>query len=59
FYYCSSLTQIKISSLWDVTNVTSSNNMFYNCSNLPNYNLSNIDVSMAKPTTQGGYMTLV
>lgn len=59
FSMCSNLTEIKISSLWNVSNVTSSNDMFYSCSSLQNYNSSNVDVSMAKPTTQGGYLTLV
>ena len=59
FARCSNLNQIKISSLWDVSNVTSGSSMFFDCTSLPSYNLSYIDVSMAKPTTQGGYLTLV
>ena len=59
FSGCSYLVQIKISSLWDVSNVTTSTYMFLNSTLLPNYNSSYTDVSMAKPTTQGGYMTLV
>ena len=59
FYYCKGLSQIKISSLWNVSNVTTSSSMFSGCSNLPNYNSRYTGISMAKPTTQGGYLTLV
>lgn len=59
FSYCDNLSQIKISSLWNVINVNSSIYMFSGCTNLPNYNFSNVDVSMAKPITQGGYLTLI
>ncbi len=33
--------------------------MFNGSTLLPNYNSSYVGVSMAKPTTQGGYLTLV
>jgi surface protein len=59
FSSCPNLAQIKISNSWDVTSVTSSSNMFIYSANLPNYNANYVDVSMAKPTTQGGYLTLV
>ena len=59
FYQDKSLTEIKISSLWDVSDVILSDNMFGESTLLPNYNSSIVDVSMAKPTTQGGYLTLV
>ena len=59
FEECIRLTEIRISSLWTISNVTSGTRMFYDCINLPNYNSSNVSYSMAKPTTQGGYLTLV
>ena len=61
FYKCSNLSEIKISSLWDISNIAYSKSidMFVNCYQLPNYNGNYVDGSMAKPTTQGGYLTLV
>ena len=59
FYDCFALTEIKISTLWDVSNVTDGSRLFENCALLPNFHSFYTDVSMAKPTTQGGYLTLV
>jgi hypothetical protein len=59
FSGCFRLSLIKVSSLWDISNVTSGTEMFSACFQLPNFNSSYTDVSMAKPTTQGGYLTLV
>lgn len=59
FYNCKNLTTIQISSSWNVSNVTDSGeDMFYGCTKLPNFNSAYIDITMAKPTTQGGYLTL-
>ncbi len=44
---------------WDVSDVTNSNTMFGQWNSLPNSNSSYVDASMAKPTTERGYLTLV
>ena len=59
FYSCNTMRQIRISSLWNISSVTNSSYMFYACTKLPNFNSSYTDASRAKPTTQGGYLTLV
>ena len=59
FYGCTNLSLIYITSLWDASNVYDSVSMFENCYSLPNYDYATYDVSMAKPTTEGGYLTLV
>ncbi len=58
FDSCNKLTEIRISSLWDISNVTSSVGMFHNCPQLPNFDSNYIDKAKAIPTTQGGYLTL-
>ena len=58
FYECTGLTSLNLS-VFNTSQVTEIDHMFYNCTSLPNYNVNYTDVSKAKPTTQGGYMTLV
>lgn len=59
FYKCSTLRTINIGvKEWDISNVTSSTNMFLNCNNLIgaiSYDANNIDVNYANSTT--GYFT--
>ncbi len=59
FYNCSSLTEIKISSLWNTSIVTAGGYMFEGSTHLPNFDRGFLNVNMAKPTTEGGYLTLV
>ena len=58
FAYCYNLSKIIISDKWDMSNVSEGDYMFDLCEKLPNYNKHKIDVSMAKPMDQGGYLTL-
>ena len=50
------LQNIYVSDLWNTANVTNGSYMFRSCKNLPNYNKSNVDVSMAH-YGNGGYLT--
>ena len=54
----SAITKIRISTKWNISSVTSSNNMFYKCNNLPNFSSSYITKTKAIPTYSGGYLTL-
>ncbi len=59
FQGCTSLTTIYIDDSWDVSSVSSSENMFTDCVNLVGsitYDSEKTDVTYA--TAQGGYMTL-
>ncbi len=58
FRYDYKLTTIKISSNWSTSSVNNGTDMFLSSTLLPNFNANSVDVSMAKPTTQGGYLTL-
>jgi len=66
FVYCYDLTTIYVSDLWDISNVTSSSNMFYECLLLEGsagtqYSSSNVNVTYArvdKGTANPGYLTL-
>ena len=56
FQDCTNLTTIYVSELWNMSNNTSSTNMFLNDTNLPNYNGSVVDKTNAHYNT-GGYLT--
>ena len=56
FYKCSGLTNIYVSDRWNIEKVTSSVNMFSNCSKLPNYSSSSTDKTHANYGTDG-YLT--
>ena len=54
----SSLKTIYVSNLWNTSKVTSSTNMFYNCTSLVGavpFDSTKVDVTMANYTT--GYLT--
>ena len=58
FFGCTNLKTIYVSDLWNMSNVTNSENMFYNCSSLTGavpFDSTKIDASMANYTT--GYLT--
>ena len=55
---CEAITAIYVSDKF-VTNEVTSLNMFYNCTKLPNYDQSYEDASMAKDSSEGGYLNLV
>ena len=57
FNYDSNLETIYVSNKWTVGNVTSSGNMFYDCTKLPNFNSSITDKTNAN-TSSTGYLTL-
>ena len=50
------LEKIYIGDGWNISNVTSSNSMFNNCTSLPNFDASYIDVSKAY-VGEGGYLS--
>lgn len=52
----SALTTIYASELWNTDNVTTHNNMFTSCSNLPNWSSSYVDKTNAHYNS-GGYLT--
>ena len=58
FFYCEKLTVIYISDKWKTNRLLNSNSMFRDCFSLPNYDSDMVNVEMAKPTEQGGYLTL-
>ena len=58
FYNCKSLTTIYISDKWETNKVTEDVDMFKECCSLPNFTPEKIDIEMAKPVEQGGYLTL-
>ena len=59
FYGCSNLETIYCNDDWSVGRLEgfNSDDMFYDCINLPNYNPENLDVTYAKPSSKGGYFT--
>ena len=57
FYYCRNLATIYIGSGWDTDSVTSSDNMFTDCSKLPNFDASAIDKTHANADPDTGYMS--
>lgn len=58
FEYCDSITSIYISDKWKTNRVTYSYKMFEDCHFLLNFNEEKINVEMAKPVEEGGYLTL-
>lgn len=58
FEYCVRLTTIRVSDKWNTNSVKDSEDMFKECRYLPNFNPEKIDIEMAKPKTEGGYLTL-
>jgi len=56
FSSCSKLTTIYVSNLWNTDKVTSSGNMFSDCTSLPNFNAGVIDKTNAH-YGDGGYLT--
>ena len=62
FYDCSNLTQLNLSS-FDTSHVIDMSWMFYNCQHftaldIANFTTEKIDIEMAKPVEEGGYLTL-
>ncbi len=55
FSLCSALHGIKVSDLFTVEYVESSDNMFYQCSGLPSFDSNSVDKTKAKDKTEGGY----
>ena len=58
FFGCTNLKTIYVSDLWNMSNVTNSENMFYNCSSLTGavpFDSTKTDATMANYTT--GYLT--
>ena len=58
FAYCKKLITIKISNQWNTDSVKFSFHMFEECFSLPNYDSAMVDIEMAKPIEEGGYLTL-
>ena len=58
FFGCKALTTIYISDKWNIDKVQLSDEMFGICYSLPNFNQEKIDIEMAKPVEEGGYLTL-
>ena len=58
FEDCKSLTTIYISDKWNTDEAVYSENVFEGCDSIPNFNPDEIDIEMAKPVEQGGYLTL-
>ena len=58
FYNCKFLNTIYISNKWDISKVTFPHDTFENCRSLPNFNPTKVSTTMAKPTEEGGYLTL-
>ena len=58
FCNCKSLMTIYISDKWKTNKVTEDVDMFKECCSLPNFNPEKIDIEMAKPIEQGGYLIL-
>ena len=55
FSSSSSLETIYVSDLWDTSNVTIGDDLFYYCTSLPNYNYNSIGIE--KANYNGGYLT--
>lgn len=56
FAGCENLENIYVDDSWDMTNVTSSDNMFSQCTKLPNFNIAHVDKTKAY-VGDGGYLT--
>ena len=57
FCGCENLKTIYVGNAWSTAKVTNSDDMFYHCTNLPNFNESVVDKTNAH-TGEGGYLTL-
>ena len=60
FYGCTNLTTIYSNDDWSIVdrvNDFDSDNMFYHCTSLPNYQDDEDDITYAKPISMGGYFT--
>lgn len=58
FNKCISLKSIYVSDGWSTSSITSSDSMFSNCNNLPNFDANYIDVTKAY-SGEGGYLTKI
>ena len=58
FEHCEKLTTIFISDKWSMDRVTNAMDMFKECCSLPGFSPEKTGIEMAKPTEQGGYLTL-
>lgn len=58
FYNCAKLATIYVSDKWNIDKVKMSDEMFSRCNSLPNFNPEEVEIEMAKPIEQGGYLTL-
>ncbi len=58
FEHCEKLTTIFISDKWSMDRVTNAMDMFKECCSLPGFSPEKTSIEMAKPTEQGGYLTL-
>lgn len=58
FYNCKALSTIYISDKWNIDKVKLSDEMFMYCNSLPNFNQEEVEIEMAKPIEQGGYLIL-
>ena len=57
FIDCSKLSNIYVGNNWNIDKITSGSEMFYGCTNLPNFDSSVVDKTNAH-TGEGGYLTL-
>ena len=58
FEHCEKLTTIFISDKWSMDRVINAMDMFKECCSLPGFSPEKTGIEMAKPTEQGGYLTL-
>ena len=58
FRSCEALTTIYVGDKWSTAKVTSSSNMFYGCTKLPNFNSSAVDKTKAHYNS-GGYLSYI
>ena len=59
FFECRDLAKILVSDKWNYTDYNESADTFYMCNELTNYDSDYLGGDKAKPTEQGGYLTLV
>ena len=59
FAFCYKLSEILISDCWCINDTEFGEYVFTECYSLPNFKSKNIDLEMAKPIEDGGYLTLV
>ena len=58
FYYCNSLQRIYVSPKWKLPEGVKGMGVFDWCTSLPRYNPEEVEIEMAKPIEQGGYLAL-